>query len=122
MNKVIFDNKCSLCVDIKNKLEKYDVVDNVVLVKGLFENTLYERLSDKKFSLVLVDCDLYDATKLSLEFVYPRMEKGGIIMFDDYDRINRDNATCGESTAADEFCKEKNLKIELFPEPHIKID
>ena len=61
---------------VKNKLEKYDVVDNVVLVKGLFENTLYEKLSDKKFSLVLVDCDLYDATKLSLEFVYPRMEKG----------------------------------------------
>ena len=24
MNKVIFDNKCSLCVDIKNKLEKLD--------------------------------------------------------------------------------------------------
>jgi len=107
---------------VQKKLEKFDVADKVNLVKGLFEDTLYQQLSDKKFSLVLVDCDLYDATKLSMEFVYPRMVKGGIIMFDDYDRVNRDEATCGETTAADEFCKEKNLQIDLFPEPHIKID
>lgn len=106
---------------VKQKFEKFNVADKITLVKGLFEDTLHQKLSDKKFSLVLVDCDLYDATKLSLEFVYPRMAKGGIIMFDDYDRVNRDQATCGETTAADEFCKEKNLNIEMFPEPHIKI-
>jgi len=95
------------------------VSDKVTLVKGLFEETLYEKLADKKFSLVLVDCDLYDATKISMEFVYPRLVEGGIIMFDDYDRVSSDDPQWGETKAVIEFCSSKNLKVNIFPEPHI---
>jgi len=106
---------------VKEKFEKFGVSDTITIVKGLFEDTLYQKLSDKKFSLVLVDCDLYDATKLSMEFIFPRMVKGGIIMFDDYDRVNKQEATCGETTAVDEFCSTHNLKVEEFPEPHLRL-
>lgn len=104
---------------VSKKFEKFGVSDKITIIEGLFEETLYEKLADKKFSLVLVDCDLYDATKFSMEFVYPRLVQGGIIMFDDYDRVNRDEPTCGETTAVDEFCSAKNLKVNIFPEPHI---
>tara|TARA_B110000263_G_C14866092_1_gene310827 strand:- start:29 stop:370 length:342 start_codon:yes stop_codon:yes gene_type:complete len=34
MNKVIFDNKCSLCIDIKNKLEKLDIKNKFLWVSS----------------------------------------------------------------------------------------
>ena len=104
---------------VKDKFKKFDVEEQIEVVEGLFEDTLYEQLSDKKFSFVLVDCDIYDATKFSLEFVYPRLAKGGIIMFDDYDRVNRDDPTGGETLAVDEFCEAKKMEVKIFPEPHI---
>lgn len=106
---------------VLKKFQKFNVEDKITLIEGLFENTLYQKLSKQKFSLVFVDCDLYDSTKVSLEFVFPRLMKGGIIMFDDYDRVFRDdNPRWGETKAADEFCASQKIKINLVPVPHIK--
>ena len=126
-----YDDKFSLVTNVKgmysetsadlalDKFKKFGVDEHIVLVEGLFEDTLYKQLSDKKFSLVLVDCDLYDATKFSLKFVYPRLVDGGIIMFDDYDRVNRDVPVGGETKAVNEFCEANNIKVNIFPEPYI---
>jgi len=111
------DTNAQLVLD---KFKKFQVEEKIELIEGLFENTLYQKLTNKKFSLVLVDCDIYDATKISMEFVYPRMVKNGIIMFDDYDRVSKNEPVSGETVAVNEFCKNKNIPIELFPEPHIK--
>lgn len=56
---------------------------NTVLVKGLFPNTAAP-YKDMNFSLVHLDTDFYLGTKLSLEWFWPRMNPGGIIVFDDY--------------------------------------
>jgi len=56
---------------------------NVVLIKGLFP-TSAKGMDDYKFRLVHLDTDFYLGTKLSLEWFWPRMESGGIIVFDDY--------------------------------------
>lgn len=37
-----------------------------------------------EFCFAHIDVALYEPTKASLEFIYPRMLKGGIILFDDY--------------------------------------
>jgi O-methyltransferase len=50
---------------------------------GFFPDTA-KGLEDEKFSLVYLDADLYESTKSGLEFFYPRMVAGGIILFDDY--------------------------------------
>lgn len=105
---------------VLKKFKKFEVNDKIFLVDGLFEDTLYQKLHEKKFSLVLVDCDIYDATKLGMEFVYPRLVKGGIIMFDDYDRVTKNEPVSGETVAVNEFCSAKKIKIELFPEPYIR--
>ncbi len=50
---------------------------------GFFPDTA-KGLEDEKFSLAYLDADLYESTKNGLEFFYPRMVPGGIILLDDY--------------------------------------
>ncbi|NGX28937.1 MAG: 8-demethyl-8-(2,3-dimethoxy-alpha-L-rhamnosyl)-tetracenomycin-C 4'-O-methyltransferase [Candidatus Anoxychlamydiales bacterium] len=66
---------------IKNKLNKHRCSIN--FIKGWIPDT-FENIKNKTFSFAHIDVDLYQSTYDSLFFVYPRMEKGGIILFDDY--------------------------------------
>jgi len=65
---------------VKKKLSKYK---NVHLYKGLFPGTGIP-VEDKKFAFVHLDVDLYESTRDSLDFFYPRMSKGGILISHDY--------------------------------------
>ncbi len=56
---------------------------NVHLYKGLFPGTAGP-ISDKTFSFVHLDVDLYSSTLACLTFFYDRMDKGGIIISHDY--------------------------------------
>ena len=55
-----------------------------------------------------MDVDLYESTKAGLEFFYPRMSRGGIIMSHDYPSLN------GVLKAVTEFFADK-------PDPVIDI-
>jgi len=82
---------------------------NVVLVKGIFPESS-DIVSDKRFSFVHVDCDLYKSTLSSCEFFYERLVDGGIMLFDDYGFLK------GARTAVDEFFKDKREKPIYFSE------
>lgn len=70
-------------------------------------------LAERKFSLVHIDVDLYEPTRDSLEFFYPRMNKGGIIVIDDYG-----SATFpGSKSAVDEYLAK--AKPSFFLESHL---
>ncbi len=56
---------------------------NIHLFKGLFPATA-AAITEKRFSFVHLDVDLYDSTRDSLEFFYPRVNPGGIILIHDY--------------------------------------
>ncbi|MGB7992143.1 TylF/MycF/NovP-related O-methyltransferase [Methanoregula sp.] len=56
---------------------------NVFLYKGIFPDTSGP-VEDKKFSFVNLDVDTYNSTKQCLEFFYPRMNSGGVIVSHDY--------------------------------------
>jgi len=56
---------------------------NVHLFKGLFPATAGP-ITDKRFSFVHLDVDLYESTRDSLGFFYPRVSRGGIILIHDY--------------------------------------
>jgi len=78
--------------------------DNVVLVKGFFEQTLPEFVSacDKKAVAFLhVDCDLYSATKTVLDRLAPLLVEGTVIVFDEY--FNYPGWQQGEFKAFAEF-------------------
>jgi len=71
---------CGSIDSVRNRLAPWK---GVSLVKGLFPQSA-EPIRDKIFSFVHLDVDLYESTKASLEFFYPRMEKGGVILTHDY--------------------------------------
>jgi hypothetical protein len=57
-------------------------------------------------SLVHVDVDVYEATKDCLEFFWPRLSPGGVMVLDDYGHPN----TTGAKKACDEFFTDKKEK------------
>lgn len=65
--------------------------------------TRYSEVSDRTFCLVHIDVDLYQPTKDTLMFFYPRLVTGGLIICDDYGF-----KTCpGATKAMDEFFEDK---------------
>jgi hypothetical protein len=71
----------------------------------------FAEVAEKKFSFVHIDVDLEKPTRDSLEFFYPRLSDGGILLCDDYGFD-----TCpGVTAAIDEF-------LALKPEKPIQLD
>lgn len=76
--------------------------NNIQLYKGIFPKTS-KPLNKQKFCLIHIDVDLYKSVMDCCAFFYPRMESGGIMIFDDYGFV-----TCpGAKKAVDEFFKDK---------------
>ena len=57
--------------------------DRIEFVRGLFSETL-PTLSDRRFALVRLDSDSYESTACSLDYLYPLLSEGGIVIVDDW--------------------------------------
>ena len=57
--------------------------DNLIFVKGWFENTVPGYKIDK-IALLRLDGDLYSSTKVCLEHLLSKVSKGGLVIIDDY--------------------------------------
>lgn len=79
---------------------------NVIITAGIFPQTA-KIIENKKFKFVHLDVDIYQSYKDSLEFFYPRMVVGGIIVMDDYHA----SECAGAKIAIDEFLNDKPEKI-----------
>lgn len=62
-------------------------------------------LPEKNYKFVHLDLDLYEPIKGSVEYFYPRMVKGGIIVIDEYALARWP----GARKAVDEFCQANQL-------------
>ncbi|MBI4994112.1 class I SAM-dependent methyltransferase [Candidatus Peregrinibacteria bacterium] len=91
---------------LKKRLHGYDYK----AYAGFFENTLNE-VSKLHFCFVHIDVDIYSAAKECTEFFYPRLKKGGIIVYDDYGF----GSTKGVKLAVEEFYKTKPEKPVVLP-------
>lgn len=75
---------CSLN-EVKKNIIKNTTVDNIVFIKGKVENTLKNKKNlPKKISILRLDTDFYESTKVELEILFPRLVKGGVLIIDDY--------------------------------------
>lgn len=63
-------------------LAKMTAPETVVLRKGYFPETAQGL--DTKFAFVSLDADLYEPTLQGLQYFYPRMSPGGVILLHDY--------------------------------------
>ena len=81
---------------------------NVRVYQGYFPETVNKKLEQSIFSFVHLDADLFEPTKNGLEFFYPRVSSGGIILIHDY------NAWPGCRKAVDEFfCLKKEFPVPM---------
>lgn len=85
-------------------LSKMEHKENVIVKKGWFPETANG--VDDKFCFVSLDADLYKPIKAGLEFFYPRLVNGGIIMVHDFN-YSLDDYT-GVHDAVKEFCLANN--------------
>lgn len=102
---------------VKTKFEKFGVSTKIIILQGLFEDTL--STLNHRFSLAMVDSDLYDSSKVAIEQIFPKMTKGGIMVFDDYDEENRNSPKWGQTKAVDDFVRSNNLKLFFGEMPYI---
>ena len=74
------------------------------LVKGRVEETLLkEENLPKKISLLRLDTDWYESSKIELEVLYPRLVKGGVLILDDYGHWQ------GVKKSVDDYFSDKNV-------------
>jgi O-methyltransferase len=102
------DLACSLDV-VRSNLAEFDE-DAVSFHQGWIPDRFAD-VSDQRFSFVHIDVDLYEPTRDSLAFFYPRMQARGIILCDDYGFT-----TCLGATAAfDEYLLDKPEPMIMLP-------
>ena len=58
--------------------------ENVTLKKGWFPETAFD-IEDEKFALVYMDASLYQPTFTGMEYFFPRMSQGGVIVLCGYE-------------------------------------
>lgn len=57
---------------------------NVELLEGMFPEETGDRIANRTFRLCHCDVDVYRSAKDVLEWVWPRLSPGGVVVFDDY--------------------------------------
>ena len=102
------------CAELYDQNRFLSHIPKVQLVKGDLSKTAPQFLKDNPHtvvSLLYLDLDVYEPTKIALQTFVPRMPKGSIIVFDE---LNADTWP-GETLAVLETLGIKNLRIERFP-------
>ena len=94
-------DKCTI-EKVTENFKKHNLdMSNLKLIKGKVENTLLDKNNlPEKISLLRLDTDFYESTKLELETLYPLLSKEGVLIIDDY------GAWQGAKKAVDEYFKD----------------
>lgn len=111
--KEIYKNKdgvmCySSIEEVKSNLKSVNYSSEYVhFIKGKVEDTIPNSNTPEKIALLRLDTDWYESTKHEMEHLFPRLEKGGIIIIDDYGHWS------GCKKAVDEYLEENNISLFL---------
>jgi len=85
---------------------------DTVFVKGKVEDTLVNRDNvPDRISVLRLDTDFYESTKIELEVLYPLVSDGGVIIVDDYSFWH------GARQAVDEYFSSNNISPAFFTDP-----
>ena len=89
---------------VNNKLNS--IYSNVKLIKGVVDKAT-DMSSIEVISILRLDMDWYDPTKIALEKLFDRIQIGGVLIIDDYGHHS------GARKATDEFIAQRKSKINL---------
>ena len=101
--------------DLIDTLSQLNLYENLDLVAGDILETVPAYVRDNpqlKLSLLHIDVDLYEPTRVALETFYPHVVRGGIIIFDDY------GAFAGANKAIDDFFSATDVRIQKLTYSH----
>jgi len=87
-----------------------------VIHQGWFEDTLPTQLPEQ-IAFAHLDGDLYDSTRVSLEYVCPKLSKGAVCLIDDYTDpavFEACNWFPGVKKACDEFLSDKQEQVAVL--------
>lgn len=94
---------------VNEVLEKINGNHNIIIHEGYFPES--SRNFHEQVALVNMDADLYNPTRAGLEFFYPRLSPGGIILVHDYN-----HKWPGIIQAVDDFVKTIPENMVLLPD------
>jgi Macrocin-O-methyltransferase (TylF) len=94
--------------EVRQNFARFGLDHDVEFVPGFFEETL-PALAGRRWALVRLDGDTYEATRVSLEVLYPGLAAGGHLVIDDYLQLD----PCHE--AVDEFRREHGITEPIEP-------
>ena len=88
----------------ENTKKLFSNTDNLIFIKGKVEDTLMEKNNlPKKISILRLDTDFYESTKIELNIFYPLLSQRGVLIIDDYGDFP------GCRKAVDEYFSDKNV-------------
>ncbi|MQA73286.1 MAG: macrocin O-methyltransferase [Solirubrobacterales bacterium] len=96
--------------EVLGHFARFGLDRGVELVEGFFDETL-SKLRGHRWSVVRLDGDTYEATRVGLESLYPGLSAGGYVIVDDYGLIKECKA------AVDDYRREQGIG-----EPIEKVD
>ncbi|GJM30754.1 MAG: hypothetical protein DHS20C17_33890 [Cyclobacteriaceae bacterium] len=93
-------------------LKRKNLDDKIQLIKGDINHTIPNFVQDNphlQIALINLDTDIYQPSLTVLEYLFPRLVPGGILVLDDY------GIHSGETAAVDEYFKRQHIDIHTFP-------
>lgn len=105
------DGTCDWCIspldEVKgNVLGTGYTADKIHFIQGKVEETIPETIPER-IALLRLDTDWYESTRHELVHLFPRLEKNGVLIIDDYGHWQ------GARKAVDEYFAEHDVKILL---------
>jgi hypothetical protein len=97
---------------LEDVIKKKGIYHNTELVKGDITETVPKYVAahpELRISILHLDVDIYEPSVTVLDYLYPRLVKGGVLMLDDYGIFP------GETKAVDDYFKDKDVQILKFP-------
>ena len=90
--------------DVKEQFKKVGLEEKAIFIKGDVLKTLKEENNlPKKISLLRLDTDWYESTKYEMEILFPKLQKNGVLLIDDYGHWK------GSRKAVDEYLTKYDL-------------
>jgi len=107
-------------IDLINYIKKFFGLEKIKIIKDDIMNLEKHYKKFPKLSMIYIDCDLYKTTSKILKILSNKLNKGGLIVFDEANfTINK-----GEGKAAREFYKKnkkyfKKIKLKKYYQPDL---
>ena len=71
--------------DVVKNIKAHCDITNIKLIEGMVEKTLtLEKNLPEQISILRLDTDFYESTKVELEILFPKLVSGGVLIIDDY--------------------------------------